>query len=46
MNSKLQWLRNTMNSLDLQGIIISNPVNIKIFDKHRRRRNFTSNKKR
>ena len=29
MNSKLQWLRNTMNSLDLQGIIISNPVNIK-----------------
>ena len=29
MNSKLQWLRNTMSSLDLQGIIISNPTNIK-----------------
>jgi Xaa-Pro aminopeptidase len=29
MNSKLQWLRNTMSSLDLQGLIISNPVNIK-----------------
>ncbi len=29
MNSKLQWLRNKMASLDLQGIIISNPVNIK-----------------
>ncbi len=29
MNSKLQWLRNKMLSLDLQGIIISNPVNIK-----------------
>ena len=29
MNSKLQWLRNTMASLDLQGLIISNPVNIK-----------------
>ena len=29
MNSKLQWLRNKMSSLDLQGIIISNPVNIK-----------------
>ena len=29
MNSKLQWLRNKMNSLDLQGMIISNPINIK-----------------
>ena len=29
MNSKLQWLRNKMNSLDMQGMIISNPLNIK-----------------
>lgn len=29
MNPKLQWLRNKMSSLDLQGLIISNPVNIK-----------------
>ena len=29
MNSKLQWLRNTMQSLDMQGLIISNPVNIR-----------------
>ncbi len=29
MNSKMQWLRNKMASLDLQGIIISNPINIK-----------------
>lgn len=29
MNQKIQWLRNTMASLDLQGIIISNPINIK-----------------
>ena len=29
MNPKLQWLRNTMSSLDLQGLIISNPINIK-----------------
>ena len=29
MNSKLQWLRNKMSSLDLQGLIISNPINIK-----------------
>ena len=29
MNSKIQWLRNTMSSLNMQGIIISNPINIK-----------------
>ena len=26
MNPKLQWLRNTMSSLNLQGLIISNPI--------------------
>ena len=29
MNAKLQWLRNKMASLDMQGLIISNPINIK-----------------
>lgn len=29
MNSKLQWLRNKMNSLNLQGMIVSNPISIK-----------------
>ena len=29
MNQKIQWLRNKMASLDLQGMIISNPVNIR-----------------
>ncbi len=29
MNQKIQWLRNIMASLDLQGIIVSNPINIK-----------------
>ena len=29
MNSKLQWLRNKMLSMDLQGMIVSNPINIK-----------------
>lgn len=29
MNAKLQWLRNKMSSLDLQGLIITNPNNIK-----------------
>lgn len=29
MNQKLQWLRNKISSLDMQGMIISNPINIK-----------------
>ncbi len=29
MNPKLQWLRNKMASLDLQGLIVSNPINIR-----------------
>ena len=29
MNSKMQWLRNQLLSLDLQGMIVSNPINIK-----------------
>ena len=29
MNPKLQWLRNKMSSLDLQGLILTNPINIR-----------------
>ena len=29
MNRKMQWLRNQMLSLNLQGMIVTNPVNIK-----------------
>ena len=29
MNTKLQWLRNKMASLDLQGLILTNPLNIR-----------------
>lgn len=29
MNEKLQWLRNKMSGLNLQGLIISNPINIR-----------------
>lgn len=29
MNQKLQWLKNKMSSLNMQGLIISNPINIK-----------------
>ena len=29
MNQKMQWLRNQMLSLNLQGVIISNPMNVK-----------------
>ena len=28
MNRKMQWLRNKLLSMDLQGMIVSNPVNI------------------
>lgn len=28
MNAKMRWLRNKLNVLDMQGMIISNPVNI------------------
>ena len=29
MNKKMQWLRNQMLSLNLQGMIVSNPINIR-----------------
>ncbi len=29
MNQKMQWLRNKLLSLDLQGMIVSNPINIR-----------------
>ena len=29
MNTKLKWLREKMKMLDLQGMIISNPTNIR-----------------
>ena len=29
MNQKMQWLRNQLLSLNLQGMIVSNPVNIR-----------------
>lgn len=29
MNTKIKWLRNKITGLDMQGIIISNPISIK-----------------
>ena len=29
MNTKIRWLRNKLMGLDLQGMIITNPVNIR-----------------
>ena len=29
MNQKMQWLRNQMLSLNLQGMFVTNPVNIR-----------------
>ncbi len=33
MNRNMQWIRNTMSSLNLQGMIVSNPINIKYLTK-------------
>ncbi len=29
MNTKIRWLRDKIRLLDMQGMIVSNPVNIK-----------------
>lgn len=29
MNTKIQWLRNALSGLDMQGMIVSNPINIR-----------------
>ncbi len=29
MNSKIKWLRDKINQMDMQGMVISNPINIK-----------------
>ena len=29
MNEKIKWLREKLSTLDLDGMIVSNPVNIK-----------------
>ena len=29
MNTKIKWLRDKIRLLDMQGMIVSNPVNIK-----------------
>ena len=29
MNTKIKWLREKLKMLDMQGMIVSNPVNIK-----------------
>ena len=29
MNDKIRWLRNKIKSMDLEAMIISNPINIK-----------------
>ena len=33
MNQKMQWLRNQLLSLNLQGMIIANPINIRYLTK-------------
>ena len=32
MNSKMQWLRNQLLTSNLQGMIVTNPVNIRLYE--------------
>ena len=44
MNINLKWLRDKLKSQNIQGMIVSNPLNIKYLTRNRSRRNtFTYN---
>ena len=46
MNPKIKWLRDKIARMNMDGMIISNPVNIYYLIRRRSRRCFTINKKR
>lgn len=46
MNIKIKWLRDKLKSQNIQGMIISNPLNIKYLTRYRSGRNFITNTKR
>ncbi len=46
MNAKLKWLRDKITRINMDGMIVSNPVNIRYLTRNRGRRSFIINKKR
>lgn len=46
MNAKIKWLRDKITRMNMDGMIVSNPVNIRYLIRSRSRRNFIINKKR
>lgn len=43
MNPKIKWLRDKLKSQNIQGMIVTNPLNIKYLTRNRSRRNIITN---
>lgn len=43
MNVKIKWLRDKLKSQNIQGMIITNPLNIKYLTRYRSRGDFITN---
>lgn len=46
MNAKLKWLRDKITRMNMDGMIVSNPVNIQYLIRSKSRRGFTINEER
>ena len=46
MNAKIKWLRDKIARMNMDGMIVSNTINIRYLIRNKCRRNFTINKKR
>lgn len=46
MNAKIKWLRDKITRMNMDGMIVSNPINIRYLIRSKSRRSFTINKER
>lgn len=46
MNAKIKWLRDKIVRMNMDGMIISNPVNIQYLTRNKSRRSFIINQER
>ncbi|MCI8481898.1 MAG: hypothetical protein HFJ27_02155 [Clostridia bacterium] len=46
MNPKIKWLRDKITRMNMEGMIVSNPINIRYLIRSRSTRSFIINKKR